>query len=195
MGTDRFTIHAGPCTCGRGKYIVDECSPDHAYARPSQTWWDSKISCRECASRYELRQSGNGIVRLLRSEVLEQGDLTDRWHLKLREIDEYADSKGYFEILAARVNSFDSMAELHRELTTLLVARNHVSTFRRHFKARRSDIEWVKRQFHGAALIRGLAWAGIDDNRIKELTTEADMLWRESQKGPKSLETVCKIRP
>ena len=29
MGTERDIAHEGPCSCGKGKYIIYVCSPDH----------------------------------------------------------------------------------------------------------------------------------------------------------------------
>jgi DNA-directed RNA polymerase subunit RPC12/RpoP len=62
--TDRFTIYESPCSCGKGKYVVDECSPDHPYVRPSQTWWETYISCPECREKYLLEKRNDQIVRI-----------------------------------------------------------------------------------------------------------------------------------
>lgn len=49
--TDRVN-RCKPCPCGEGTIR----SPDHPYARSSQTWYEGEVSCKACASKYILTQ-------------------------------------------------------------------------------------------------------------------------------------------
>jgi len=42
------------CPCGNGKIRITECSPDHPYARKSQTWYTAEIMCNECIKKYQI---------------------------------------------------------------------------------------------------------------------------------------------
>jgi|LQYC01.1.fsa_nt_gi hypothetical protein len=50
---DRFR----DCPCGEGKVRVTECSPDHPYARDSQTWYTAEIICDTCKKNYQVNDS------------------------------------------------------------------------------------------------------------------------------------------
>jgi hypothetical protein len=45
------------CPCGEGKVCVTECSPDHPYAKDSQTWYTAEIMCETCNKKYQLDDS------------------------------------------------------------------------------------------------------------------------------------------
>lgn len=45
-----------PCPCGHGTITITECSPDHLYARNSQTWYEAEIDCDECKSKFTIDQ-------------------------------------------------------------------------------------------------------------------------------------------
>ena len=56
MGTDRFEIFRGPCRCGKGHFVVDECSPDHGWPSSRRRWYRADIECDDCKRRYQLQQ-------------------------------------------------------------------------------------------------------------------------------------------
>ena len=57
--TDRVTVYNKPCPCDEGKIIITECSPDHPYARDSQTWYEGKLDCKTCTAKYRIDESDN----------------------------------------------------------------------------------------------------------------------------------------
>ncbi|MBU2620876.1 MAG: hypothetical protein KKD92_00980 [Proteobacteria bacterium] len=46
-----------PCPCDCGKIRITECSPDHPYARNSQTWYTAEIICDTCIEKYQIRET------------------------------------------------------------------------------------------------------------------------------------------
>lgn len=51
---DRVIVYNEPCPCGSGKVVITECSPDHPYARDSQTWYHGDLNCSNCRQNFEL---------------------------------------------------------------------------------------------------------------------------------------------
>ncbi len=51
MGTDRSDVDS-PCLCGKGTINVETESPDHPWARESQTSWMGSLLCDVCAETY-----------------------------------------------------------------------------------------------------------------------------------------------
>jgi hypothetical protein len=50
---DRFQ----ECSCSEGKVRVTECSPDHPYAKSSQTWYTAEFECNTCKKSYQIDDS------------------------------------------------------------------------------------------------------------------------------------------
>ena len=51
---DRVSVYDKPCPCGEGKIVLTECSPDHPYARDSQTVYKGKLDCINCNTKYKI---------------------------------------------------------------------------------------------------------------------------------------------
>ena len=69
--TDRVICYNKPCPCGEGTITITECSPDHPYARDSQTWYKSKINCETCKTKYTIEQIDEDFKRYI---ILNPGD-------------------------------------------------------------------------------------------------------------------------
>jgi hypothetical protein len=51
---DRVCVYDKPCPCGCGRIVITECSPDHPYAKDSQTWYVGKVECDHCRKIYKM---------------------------------------------------------------------------------------------------------------------------------------------
>lgn len=51
---DRVIVYDKPCPCGAGKVVITECSPDHPYARGSQTWYHGDLDCTNCRRKFKI---------------------------------------------------------------------------------------------------------------------------------------------
>lgn len=71
MATDDCTTIESPCLCGKGVLSVECCTPDHPWARASQTSYSASLQCKDCAKTYVIGQeSYNDLPTLsLRAEV------------------------------------------------------------------------------------------------------------------------------
>ncbi len=82
MGTERFILYDGPCSCGMGKYIIKECNPDHPWVRSHQVWLESSIDCPDCKTKYVIENRDGKVYRILKSEVDKIENLKEKWHTK-----------------------------------------------------------------------------------------------------------------
>ena len=68
MGTDRSQVYEGPCPCGLGQIIIDSCTPDHPWPTKSH-WYDPKINCKVCASKYTFEEQDKQLGLVERVEI------------------------------------------------------------------------------------------------------------------------------
>ena len=54
--TDKVDVYDKPCPCGAGRIVITECSPDHPYARASQTWYEASLLCNHCSKKYKIKE-------------------------------------------------------------------------------------------------------------------------------------------
>jgi len=66
---DRVDVYDEPCPCGAGKIVITQCTPDHPYARASQTSYDARLDCAECSKIFKFSEakSDNGREIILSS--------------------------------------------------------------------------------------------------------------------------------
>ena len=56
MGTDRYEVHRARCNCGEGEFVIDRCEVDHSWPTATPVWHEGRISCPNCASRFQMHQ-------------------------------------------------------------------------------------------------------------------------------------------
>lgn len=181
MGTERFEIYKGPCSCGKGEYIVDECCPDHPWAKPHQTWYDQTITCPECRNVYSLEKIDGKIYLVLNSEKRKREAISEKWHDKIKKIKERFESKGHLEALERKIDSMPSMAAIYRELDPVIHFHHSISTFRNHFKAASNLREWIGWNIHYWSFLSILNWLGRQDSELEKLVDEANRLSNDSK--------------
>ena len=182
MGTERFEIYKGDCSCGKGNYIVKECSPDHPWAKPHQTWYERTITCPECQKKYSLEEINDKIYLVLNSEKTKREAINQKWHDQIKEIKNHFDSEGHLSALEAAINAMPSMAAIYRELDPLVNFHYTVSTFRKHFKAASNLKKWIDWNIHYWSFPSILNWLGRKDPEMENLVREARQLWEDSKK-------------
>ena len=85
MSTTDKVERCQPCPCNNGNILITECSPDHPYARDSQTWYKGKIDCETCIKKYKLDDIKNQDGRFIILKPL--GENEDIIHLQ--KIDDF----------------------------------------------------------------------------------------------------------
>jgi len=195
MGTERFEIYNGPCSCGKGEYIVNECFPDHPWAKPHQTSYERNITCPECGNVYSLEEIDGKIYLVLNSEKRKREAISQNWHAKIKEIKEHFESEGHLEALERKIDSMPSMAAIYRELHPVIHFHHTLSTFRKHFKASITVKGWIEENIHYWHLKAVLKWLGRKDPVLENLVREARQLREDSQKNlPVIGHAICNIR-
>lgn len=71
---DRVVVYDKPCPCGAGRIVITECSPDHPYAKDSQTSYKSSFTCKDCSKLYEIVDITKGYERVIILNSLADGD-------------------------------------------------------------------------------------------------------------------------
>jgi len=195
MGTDRFEIYKGPCSCGEGEYIVEECCPDHPWTKPHQKWYDRTITCSACRNEYSLEKIDGEIYPVLNSEKRKREAIREKWHDMIKKIKERFESEGHLEALERKIDSMPSMAAIYRELNPLVHFHYGLSTFRKHFKVSHTVKGWIEENIHHWHLKAVLKWLGREDPVLENLVREAKQLREDSQKNlPVIGPAICNIR-
>ena len=76
---DRVIVYDKPCPCGNGKVVITECSPDHPYARDSQTWYRGDLNCSNCRQNFEIAEICKDDDRIIILRLREGNEIV---HLK-----------------------------------------------------------------------------------------------------------------
>ncbi len=82
--TDYSVVYDKPCPCGAGRITITKCSPDHQYARESQTWYEESLDCGICRKKCEILRIDENDSRFI---VLRQ--CSDNSTINLIEIDRF----------------------------------------------------------------------------------------------------------
>ena len=191
MGTDRDLIHEGPCSCGKGKYIVYFCTPDHPYAKEDQYSYEFKITCSECSQKYLLEVRGCKTVRILKSEVEKRRKIQQLFHNKGEQIMGYAKEKGYLQAVKERIGQLPSVASIYRALKLFLPVYQTEATFRKHF----TDAgKWVDKNIFAHDIEGVMRFLGIKDKELTTMVDEMEKLRELSRQAAPVVEpAICDV--
>lgn len=191
MGTDRDLVYEGPCSCGKGKYIVNFCTPDHPYAKDDQYSYELEITCRECSQKYILEVRGYKTFRMLKSEVEKRRKIEQLYHNKGRQIMEYAKKKGYLEAVKEKIEQLPSVASIYRALKPFLSIYQTEATFRKHF----TDAgKWVDRNIFAHDMEGVTRFLGIKDKELTAMLDEMEKLGELSRQAAPVVEpAICDV--
>jgi hypothetical protein len=184
MGTERFVLYDGPCACGKGKYIIKECSPDHPWVKSHQIWLESTIDCPECKRKYVIENRSGKVYRILKSEIDKIEKANEKWHVKIKEIKSYVKDKGYIDKLEETIEGLPSVAAIYREYRNYLSYSCSESTFRKRFNWARSIEAWIDENIHYENWPELLRAMGIKDQKLSNLIIESKQLWKDANKIP-----------
>ncbi|MGR9428693.1 hypothetical protein [Rhizobium leguminosarum] len=162
MATDDVSKHVMSCPCGKGTVTFTTTSPDHAYARDSQTRHHAQIDCAECAPKYTAyaREFSNDVpVIVLREQVSAKEAAEQRYWTYWNEIKASPQADRLRPRIAEQIDAAKSKAEAHRVLQSMKLTYDSYSTY-------------AKRPYGGEAAANGAG--GADLARIGSSTLGGD---------------------
>lgn len=191
MGTDRDLIFEGSCSCGKGKYVVSLCTPDHPYAKDDQYSYELTITCEECSDRYALEVRGKKVYRILESELRNKKRIEKLWHHKSEQIMRHAEKKGYLEALKNKIDKMPSISKIYQALKPALNLYMTEGTFRKHF----GDTEkWIRNNIYSSNMKEVMAFLKIEDDELSAMIREEKELWGLAEQPPPVLEpAICTV--
>ena len=192
MGTDRDSVYEGPCSCGKGRYIINLCTPDHPFAKNDQYSYEFEISCPECSKRYVLEVKGYEAFRILRSEVEEKRKLKQLHYNKSEQVMEYAKQQGYLQTLKEKIAQLPTKASVYRALKPFLsMVYETEGTFRRHFA---DPGVWVDTNVFAHDMRGVMRFLGIRDKELIAMVDEMEELRKLSGQPVRVVEpAICKV--
>jgi hypothetical protein len=160
MGTDRNEVVNIACPCGQGRITVTNCSPDHPYARDSQSWRENDIKCSDCEAKYRILEQDKKLV-LVSREDCERTEAAQRQ--KQQEMDdlekglwENLEKTGVLDSVVGYLNSFRTAAAAFRQMEDLYICRD-IDDFRKRFPKQNCTKERVRQFIYPRALEKLLA--------------------------------------
>lgn len=193
MGTERYVLYDGPCACGKGKYIIKECCPDHPWVKSHQYWLESTIDCSECKEKYIIDDRNGKVYQILKSEIDKIEKAKEKWHLKIKEIKSHVKDKGYIDKLKQDIEDLPSMAAIHRKYRDYLNYTCSESTFRNRFKLARSNEAWIDENIYYGKWPELLKTMGIKDQQLSNLIEQSKQLWKGANKIPPVIKpSICR---
>lgn len=184
MGTERFVIYDGPCACGKGKYIIKECCPDHPWVKSHQYWLESSIDCPECREKYIIENRNGKVYQILKSGMDKIEKAKEKWHSKIKDINSYVKEKGYFDKLKQDIEDSSSVAAIYRKYGNYINNPCTESTFRKRFKWARSIEAWIDENIYHRKWSELLKEMGIKDQQLSNLIAQSEQLWKDVNKTP-----------
>lgn len=189
MGTERDLIYQKPCSCGKGEFIVVECSPDHPWAKAHQTYYEYKIRCAACSSLFEIEYKKGKVYLITKTEIEKKKQTESEYHKKTRACIEYANRKGYLKMLRDKIDSMPSVAAIYRLLSSSGIHRMGTeATFRRNFKSYKDTQHWVGHNILYFDLPSVLTLLQVTDKQLSDMAKETNNLFKEMEKPPHMIE-------
>lgn len=190
MATDDVSTSSIPCQCGKGTIEIEQRSPDHPWARESQTSYSAKLDCDECAKLFVVRNEWGKYPTLLRkADVAAQVNArADREAVEAR-VAESSEGKRLVRRIVSVIDAQPSVAARYRELKRFNLIHNSEATYRKHPIGGK---EAVKRISGGSlARIGSLPDMGETDAEFfKEKATEIEKLYNaERSLEPRPVKT------
>ena len=133
MATDDISKHACRCPCGKSTVTFVTASPDHPWARPSQTKYSASIDCGDCKCKFCVYQVSSNDVPVIveRAEVEARRELGEQ----IENLDKEIRCSIQAERLRARIidaiDKTESMAGRLRKLHELRLTVESYSTYRK----------------------------------------------------------------
>jgi len=150
MATDDVTEHTVKCPCGKSNVTFTTSSPDHPYARDSQTRYSAAINCKECDEKYAVHQeSPNDRPEIVHREEVDAKKAAREKYLAAEEaIEKSAEAERLRSKIAEAIDRESSMAARYRKLSEFRLFHGSYGTYR-------------KRPFSGEEAVRRVGGAHL----------------------------------
>lgn len=182
MATDDCTVLVEkPCPCGKGTVKVQDCMPDHPWARASQRFLKSKLECDECRNVYVLEDRGTfdlgPIVLVERSLVVEREKVLTHWHKTKEEIWESTKAKVLIQSFINFLDDQPSMVAMYRILTKHKFYVSSLPNFRKSVKGPGGIASFVRSNFDASSLLNMMAALEVSDSEIEKQLENLKDMW------------------
>lgn len=181
MGTERDTVYEGPCRCGKGKFRIDYCNPDHGWPTSTPFWYEPFIECQDCKRLYELQNQENHIVVVEKAEIKKKEDLSIESYKRAKLLLDSPEVKIVVEDFISIIEKQRSKAAIHRLLTNAHIEYSSLSTFRNKW---RDTHYWVKHNLNHGNLPKVMKLVGNTSNDILHEIQEIETLSENSKIAP-----------
>ena len=150
MSTDDVSKHSVKCPCGKSTVTFTTSSPDHPWARASQTTYSAAIDCEECREKYAVHHesSNDRPVIVHRDEVDAKKAVREKIRAANKAIKQSEEAERLRAKIIAAINNETSMAARHRKLSEFGLSHESYGTYR-------------KRPYDGAEAMRLAYGAGL----------------------------------
>ena len=118
MATDDVTRHATACPCGLATITFTTSSPDHPWARASQTAYSARIDCMRCRENYVIQQDSSSKQPAIayREEVDQKRKIKTEIREREEAIAQSREGTALRQRVITSIDNEESMAGKHRKL-------------------------------------------------------------------------------
>ena len=133
MATDDVTRHKTACPCGLATITFTTSSPDHPWARASQTTYSAKIDCMKCRENYVVQQdsSNEEPVIVYREEVGQKRKIRVEIREREEAVVQSREGAALRRRIVSSIDNEESMAGKHRELKQYGLVHVTYGTYRK----------------------------------------------------------------
>lgn len=133
MATDDISKHACKCPCGKSTVTFVTASPDHPWARPSQTKYSAAIDCGDCQGKFCVYQASSNDVPVIveKAEVEARNQLDEQIDNLDKEIRCSVQAERLRTRIIDAIDKEESMAGRLRKLHKLHLTVESYSTYRK----------------------------------------------------------------
>jgi len=194
MGTETSLYVSKPCLCGQGQLIVNYCTPDHPFAKPSQYTFQLFVECAVCKSEYDLVEQGCNATLIRRADKLNREALRSKHWAKRTEFMEREDVKFYLKLFAGVVLSAGPATFKHRLFQQAdMMTMDSVATFRKTLK-KFGDEELVRIHASPNSMPSLMKVIGVKNDELLRELAMLNELWKQSQEPcPPVIEPLCTL--
>jgi len=184
MGTERDTVYEGPCRCGKGKFRIDYCNPDHGWPTSTPFWYELFIKCQACDRIYQLQHQDNYIVVVEKAEIIKKKQLSTESDKRWKSLLDTSEVKEVVNDFILLIESQRSIAAIHRLLTSARIEYSSISTFRKNW---RGSEDWVKHHLYYFNFPNVMKLVGNNSSAILNEIKEIETFSKDSKKAPLSV--------
>lgn len=185
MGTDRSIEYSGSCACGKGKFEIDHCTPDHGWSVATPEWYETSISCPACSVSYDLQRFGKAFHLVSQAELAATAAKKEEVYAAEDRLREMAIAKGLMKALTNLLADQRSLAATHRLLSSAGLEHSALATFRKRWSGSGA---WVKSHISGYSVGKVLKLLGVHDEELKSAAAQLEQLSSESNRPSTPIE-------